>query len=153
LATKAHFSSNWTSRVRGGKRDQLVVEVAGVLAGQSAVAADRVAVHPAKTAGLADAASLGDVLQDRFDLRGREPGIEQRGSLPLGEAVLADAATEHAADLVGSVAAGHSQFSGPPLAILGALGIQAAEASEVVHGEGTPIRSVEEVISYDNLRS
>jgi hypothetical protein len=68
LATKAHFSSNWTSRVRGGKRDQLVVQVAGVLAGQSAQPADRVAVHLAEPAGLADAAPLGDMLQDRFDL-------------------------------------------------------------------------------------
>ena len=45
LATKAHFSSNWTSRVRGGKSDHLVVEVAGVLPGDSAQAADRAAIH------------------------------------------------------------------------------------------------------------
>src|ERR1700712_1648391 len=60
LATKAHFSSNWTSRVRGGKGDQLVVEAAGVLAGGPAKAADGAAVHLAEPAGLTDAASLGD---------------------------------------------------------------------------------------------
>src|SRR4051812_6879051 len=54
LATKAHFSSNWTSRVRGGKPDQLVVEVAGMLAGQLAQAADGAAVHLAEPAGLTD---------------------------------------------------------------------------------------------------
>src|SRR5918998_800502 len=54
LATKAHFSSNWTSRVRGGKRDQLIVEVAGVRAGQAAQAADGAAVHLAEPSGLAD---------------------------------------------------------------------------------------------------
>jgi hypothetical protein len=63
LATKAHFSSNWTSRVRGGERDQLVVEVAGLLAGQAAQAADRAAVDLAEPSGLADAAALGDVFQ------------------------------------------------------------------------------------------
>jgi hypothetical protein len=94
LATKAHSSSNWTSRVRGGKGHQIVVESPGVLAGQPAVAADGVAVHPAQPPGLTDAAALGDVLEDRFDpLRG-EPGIEQRGALALGEPTAASAAAE-----------------------------------------------------------
>ena len=70
LATKAHFSSNWASRVRGGNGDQFVVEPPGVLAGDPAVAGDGVAVHLAEPAGLADAAALGDVLQDRLDLLG-----------------------------------------------------------------------------------
>src|SRR3954464_3031334 len=60
LATKAHFSSNWTSRVRGGKGDQFVVEVPGVLACELAQAADAAPVHLAEPAGLADAAPLGD---------------------------------------------------------------------------------------------
>src|SRR3954470_19791634 len=72
LATKAHFSSNWTSRVRGGKHDQLVVEVAGVFPGDPAQAADGAAIHLAEPSGLADAAPLGDVLQDRFDLPRRQ---------------------------------------------------------------------------------
>ena len=139
LATKAHFSSNWTSRVRGGKRDQLVVEVAGLRAGQSAQAADRAAIHPAESAGLADAAPLGDVLEDRFAPLGREPGVEQGRPLPLGEAVLAGPAAEHASLPAGAVASGHGQVSGPPLAMLGAVGIQAAEAREVVHGSGSPM--------------
>ena len=58
-------------------------------------------------------------------------------ALALGEAGLAGAAAEHAAGLVGAVAAGHGQVSGPPLAVLGAVGIQAAEAGEVVHGRGS----------------
>ena len=44
--------------------------VLGVPAGDPAVAGDGVGVHPAEPAGLADAAPLGDVLQDRFDLWG-----------------------------------------------------------------------------------
>jgi hypothetical protein len=128
LATKDHFSSNWTSRVRGGKGDQLVVEVPGVLAGESAQAADRAAVHPAEAAGLADAAPLGDVLQDRLDLLRRQARVEEGRPLALGEAGLAGPAAEHASLLVGTVSAGHGQISGVPLAMLGAAGIQAAEA-------------------------
>jgi hypothetical protein len=71
LATNAHFSSDWTSRVRAGNGHQLVVEIAGLRAGQTAQATDRAAVHLAQPAGLAGASALGDVLQDRFDLPGR----------------------------------------------------------------------------------
>ena len=45
--------------------------------------------------------------------------------------------------LLGAVAAGHGQVSGPALAVVGALGIQAAEAREVVHGAGPSVRSSE----------
>src|SRR4051812_17210960 len=48
---------------------------------------------------------------------------------------------EHAPRLVGAVAAGHGQVSGPPFAMLGALRIQAAEARKVVHGAAPPVRS------------
>src|SRR5512144_1990310 len=140
---KAHFSSNCTSRVRGGKLDQLVVEVAGRLAGEPAQAADRAAVHLAEPAGLADAAPLGDVLQHRFGLPRWQPGVEQRCPLPLREAGLAGAAAEHAAGLVGAVATGHGQGSGTTLTVGGAPGIQAAEAREVIHGVGPSVRSSE----------
>jgi hypothetical protein len=129
------------------------VEVAGVFTGESAQAADRVAVHLAEPAGLADTASLGDVLQDRFALFGRQPGVKQGRPFPLGEAGLAGAAAEHPALLVRAVEAGHRQISGPPLAMLGALRILAAEAREVVHGAAPPVRSVEEILSCGDPRS
>src|SRR5512135_2875523 len=138
LATKAHFSSNWASRVRGGKCDEFVVESPGVFAGQPAVAAHGVAVPPAEPPGLADAAALGDVLQDGFDRLGGEPGTEKRGAPTLGEAGLAGAAAEHPAGLLRPVAAGHGQVSCPPPAVGGAIGIQAAEPGQVVHG-ATPL--------------
>src|SRR5256885_896680 len=68
LPTKAHFSSNWTSRVRGGKGHQLVVERPGVFAGQEAVADDGVLVHADETAGLADTYAFGDMGKDGDDL-------------------------------------------------------------------------------------
>jgi hypothetical protein len=112
-----------------------------MLAGQPTQAADGTTIHLAEPAGLADAAPLGDMLQDRLGALGREPGVEEGRPLPLGEADLAGTAPEQAARLVGTVVAGHGQVSGPPLAMFGAVGIQAAEARQVVHGSGSPVRS------------
>jgi len=141
FATKAHFSSNWASRVRGGKIDQFVVEVVSVLPSDSAQAADRAAVHVAKSAGLADTASLGNVIQNRFGLLRRQPRVEERSPLSLRKAGLAHAATEHASLFMNAVATGHGQISGPSLAMLGAVGIQATEAREVIHGAAPLVRS------------
>src|SRR5262249_13196536 len=54
---------------------------------------------------------------------------------------LAGGAAEHAPLLVGPVSAGHGQISGPSPAMLGAVGILAAEARQVVHGAALPVRS------------
>src|SRR5262249_24781074 len=54
---------------------------------------------------------------------------------------LAGAAAEHAAALLGAVAAGYRQVSGPPFPLVGAPGIQATEAGEVVHGAAPQMRS------------
>jgi hypothetical protein len=112
-----------------------------MLAGQPTQAADGTTIHLAEPAGLADAAPLGDLLQDRLGPLGREPGVEEGRPLPLGEADLTGTAPEQAALLVGAIAAGHGQVSGPPLAMFGAVGIQAAEPREVVHSSGSPVRS------------
>jgi len=108
-----------------------------MLAGDAAVAGDGVGGHPAEPAGLADAAPLGDVLQDRLDLLRWQTGVEEGRAFPLGESGLAGAAAKHAAGLAGTVAAGHRQVFGAPLAMVGAVFIQAAEAGEVVHGAGS----------------
>jgi hypothetical protein len=128
LATNAHFSSNWASRVLGGKSDLLVVKVAGVISGDSAQTADRATIDLAESSGLSDATPLGDVVQDRLERLRREPGVEVRCPLPLGKSIFANAAPEHPPLLPGAVATGHGQISGSPLAILEAVGIEAAEA-------------------------
>src|SRR6266850_7198569 len=76
LATKAHFSSNWTSAVLGGKGHQLVVEGFGVVADESGVPGDGVGVDPGEPGGLAGADPLGHVRQDVVDLPRRETGVE-----------------------------------------------------------------------------
>src|SRR3954469_14891849 len=65
LATKFHFSSNWTSRVRGGKIHELVVEAFGLVAGEGEEARDGVPGDAGQPAGGADAAPLAQVVQDR----------------------------------------------------------------------------------------
>jgi hypothetical protein len=117
LATNDHFSSNWASRVRGGKADQLVVEVAGVLASDPAQTADRAAIDLAEPASLSDAASLGDVLQDRFHFLRRQSGVEEWRPLPLGEASLASVAAEHASGLLRAIATGYREISGSPITV------------------------------------
>src|SRR4051794_7424121 len=112
-----------------------------MLAGDPAVACDRVGGDPAEPPGLPHAAPLGDVLQHRLGLLRGEPGVEQRGALALGEAGLAGAAAEHPPRLPRAVAVGYGQVSDPSLAVVGAPGIQAAEAREVVHGFDQPMRS------------
>jgi len=114
--------------VFGGKSDQFVVKVAGVISGDSAQTADCAAINLAKSSGLADTTPLGDVVQDRLKRLGREPGVEVRRPLPLGKSILANAAPEHPPLLMRAVATGHGQISGPPLSIFRAVGIEAAEA-------------------------
>jgi len=95
--------------------------------GLAAVAGNGLAVDADEPPGLADAVALGDVSEDRDRLLRRQVGAEERGALALGEASLADAAAEQSAGLIGAVAMTHGEISGPPLAVLGAVGIQAAE--------------------------
>jgi hypothetical protein len=128
LATKDHFSSNWASRVRGGESDQLVVEVAGMLASDPTEAADGASIDLAEPAGLSDAAPLGDMLHYRLGPLRRQSRVEERRPLALGGSGLASPAAEHASGLLRAIAAGHRQISGRTLAMFRALRIQAAEA-------------------------
>jgi hypothetical protein len=112
-----------------------------VIAGDPAEAADGATIDLAEPAGLADAAPLGDVLQDRFDLLRWQSGVEERSPFALRETSLADLAAEHASGLLRAIATGHREISGSAFAAFRALGIQAAEAREVVHGAAPPARS------------
>jgi hypothetical protein len=111
LATKDHFSSNWTSRVRGGKSHEFVVESLGVGAGQETIADDGVLVDADEASGLADADAFGDMGQDSGGLGGVEAGVEQRGAFTLGEAVFAGVTVEKAG-LVATVASADGEVAG-----------------------------------------
>ena len=105
----------------------------GVRAGELAVASDGIGGDPAESAGLADAAPFGDMLQDRLDLLGGQSSVEEWRPLAFGEAALADPAAENAFGLFGSVAMRHGEISSPSFAVLGAVMIETAEEREVIH--------------------
>jgi hypothetical protein len=107
------------------------VELAGVVAGQGSQADDGVLVDADQAGGLADAAALGQVVQDGEGLVLGETAVEQGGAGPLGEAVLATAAGEDAAWL-GAVAESDAQVVRLALAVGGTLGVGAAKAGQVV---------------------
>src|SRR4051794_31830424 len=81
LPTKPHFSSNWTSRVAGGKSHEFVMVQLGLVAGEGDVAGDGVPGDPCEATGGADAAALADVVEDRDDLLGRQLGALEGGAL------------------------------------------------------------------------
>ena len=98
----------------GGKSHQLVVGGLGVLTGQQGQPRDRVLVDPDQAGRLADAAPLGQVLQDRQDLVVRQLGVEQRRPLELGEPGLAGLAVEQPVAGLAEVVADREVAPAPP---------------------------------------
>jgi hypothetical protein len=140
LATKDHFSSNWTSRVLGGKSHEFVVELLGVLAGAKAVADDGVLADAHQAAGLADAAALGEVVQDGEGFFGTQAGVEQGRALAFGEACLAGLAVEQAA-WWRSIACADGEIAVASFTVVGTVGVLTAESVEVVvHGFDAGLR-------------
>src|SRR3954471_22505640 len=83
--TNPHFSSTWTSRVRGGKSHAFVVECLGMGAGPGQVARHRVLVDIDQATGGTGPASLAEVLQDGEGFVVGQAGVFQGGPLALGE--------------------------------------------------------------------
>ena len=114
------------------------MSVAGMLSGQFRQADDRIAVDLDQASSLSNAAALGEVLEHGAGLLLGQVGVEKRRALALGEARLAGVAIEQPDVVLFAVAAADGEVSGVALAEQGAIGILAAEASEVVHGWRTP---------------
>jgi hypothetical protein len=134
LPTNDHFSSSWTSRVRGGKSHELVVSVVGAGAGGAGHPDDGIAMDADEPPGLADAAALVEVGEHGAGRLVGEPAVEQGRALALGEAGLAGVAVEQADVVVLAVAVADRQVAGAAAAVGGAVGVLAAKAGEVVHG-------------------
>src|SRR5215207_2716671 len=83
--TNAHFSSNWTSFVAGGKSHEFLVQVPGVVAGQTDVSGDGVRVDAGQPGRLPGPDPLGHVPEDGGQRVGRQAGVEQGCPLALGE--------------------------------------------------------------------
>jgi hypothetical protein len=139
LATKDHFSSNWTSRVLGGKSHELVVEFLGLLARQKAKAHHRILIHADQTAGLPHPTAFRNVLEQRHDLVLGQATVEQRRSFPLGKAGLAGAAAQQAS-LLRAIAPRHGQVTVPAFAMIRTSGILATELAQVLQGSPSVAR-------------
>src|SRR5262249_48087018 len=129
LWTKARFSSSWTRVVEGGKARQLVMESAGVLAGEQAQPADGVLAEADQASGLAGTTAVGDVGQGGQELVAGQAGAEQGRALALGEAGLTGLAVEEAVLLLGAVAHADGEVAVVALAVVGAVRVEAAEAA------------------------
>src|SRR3712207_6154672 len=121
LPTKDHFSSNWASRVRGGKSHEFVVELLGVRAGDHGQAGHGILVDADQAAGLAHPTTLLQVLQDREGLVLGKFAAVQRGAFPFREALLAGPAGQDTAVFVGPVAKANPQVVPAAVAVVGAI--------------------------------
>src|SRR5512135_3329029 len=137
LKTNDHFSSNWTSRVFGGKSPELVVQLPGVSAGQAAVPDHRIGGHPDLASRGADAVAVGEVPEEGDRLILGQLGAEQGRPSPRGEPVAAGAAVEQPVLLVFAVAGADGQVAEAPLAVVGASLVLAAEAGQVLVHDST----------------
>jgi hypothetical protein len=136
LPTNAHFSSNWTSRVAGGKSHDLVVGVFGVLTGQEYQPGDGVLADPHQAGGLSGPAAVVEVLQDPSDLVVGELGVEVGRPLELGEPGLAGLAVQEPVVILAVVGADR-EVAGAAAAVFRAVRVLTAMAREVVRGHGS----------------
>jgi hypothetical protein len=113
--------------VRGGKSHALVVDLLGPLTGDQGQSYYRVFVDPHQSAGLADAATLLQMLEDREGFVVGKLAVVQGRTFTLGEAFLAGAAGEDTAFLVGTITEAHPEIVQATAAVVGALRILAAK--------------------------
>src|SRR5512135_1815387 len=121
--TKAHFSSTWTSRVRGGKGPEFLVHRFGMSPGLSAGACDGVLIHSHQAAGGPRPAALADVIQHVEDRRVGQSCLLQDRPLAFREAGLTSAAGDHADPLAPATPAPEGEISMAPAAGIGAVGM------------------------------
>ncbi len=147
LPTNDHFSSSCTLVVEGGNARQLIMELAGVVPGERGVAGDGILADPDEPAGLTDAAAVGRVGEHGEGLVVGQAAAEERGALALGEPGLARGAVQEAA-LVLAVAGTDGEIALAPLAVRGALGLEAAEPTQVVVHGSDPGKSTRSEVGH-----
>ena len=113
--------------VRGAAGDQLVVQTLRIGPGVATIAGDGLPVDADKPAGLADAVPSATWWRTETAFSGGKRASKRGVPLRSEKRDLQIRAAEHTARLPGSVAMGHGKISDPPLAVVGAFGIQAAE--------------------------
>ena len=109
------------------------MECLGVLTGEDGQPNHRVLVDPDQAARLADAATLLEMLEDGEGLFLGELAAVERGALTLREALLAGATGEDPTLFAGSIPEADPQVVEAALAVVGAVGVLAAEGFQVIH--------------------
>jgi hypothetical protein len=112
----------------------------GVLAGNDSPADDGILVDADQAAGLAHPTVFLQMVQHGHGFVVGQLAAVQRRALAFGETLLAGPASEHPAFLAGAVAKADAQVIEPPAAIVGAGGVLAAEAFQVVSGCIQPVQ-------------
>ena len=107
----------------GGKGHEFVVDLAGVVARQPAITHHRIPMYADQTAGLADAAALGNVLQYRAKLLLRQCRAKKCRPFTLGKPCLAGSAAKHPTLLVGPIVAAHRKVFAAAFPVVGACRI------------------------------
>jgi hypothetical protein len=103
------------------------VEGFGVIAGEQAVTSHGVFVDTDQSAGLANAAPLLDVSQQRDDFLFRQRRAEEWRAFAFGETLLAGGTIQHAALFVGAVVIANGQVACAAIAVVGTVGVLATE--------------------------
>jgi len=104
-------------------------------AGLEGVAGHSVAVDPHETLGLTDATALFDVFEHGGGLLPGQVGTKERGALAFGEPSVARATPKETdRRRVLAIMAADGEVFQTPDAMIGTLGIQAAEPREIIHG-------------------
>src|SRR5262249_55801855 len=124
---------------------------AGVARAQPPVAHYPIAMPLPKPLGLADAAPLGQVLQDRDRLLGGDVGAVQGCPLAFREPRAAGAAPQEPVLFLVPVAAVDHEVLPTADAVVSTRGVQAAEAREVVHDVGNSWVSAVKSATLGNL--
>jgi len=120
--------------VEGGKAHEFVVELLSMSARDQCEADHGVLVNAHQPGRLADTTAIRQVSQDGERLVAGQAAIEQRRAFAFGEAFLTGATVEQAC-VVRAIVSTHREVVSPPLAVVGAVRVLAAEAAEVVHGQ------------------
>jgi|tagenome__1003787_1003787.scaffolds.fasta_scaffold19251337_2 hypothetical protein len=111
------------------------MSVVGVISGDAGQSDDRIAMDPDEPTRLSDAVALAQVVEHGMSLVHGEPAVEQGRALAFGEAGLARVAVEQADVALLTVALADGEISRVTSPVVGAGGILATEAGEVVHGK------------------
>jgi hypothetical protein len=122
------------------------VDLLGVLAGDHGQAYHGVLVDTDQAARLPHAAALLEVLEYGQRLVVGQLATLQGAAFAFAEAVLAGAAGQDTAVLVGAVAEADTQIAETPLTVFDAVGVLAAEDFQVVHRGFTLARGVGKVV-------